>query len=367
MRIRAAEVTELRWPLAVPLRTSRGALRERRGFVLALIAESGAVGLGEASPATWVGAEELDAARASLGEIAALCRAGTTREGRDLAVALAGRLTPAAAAALDGALLDLAARERGISVADLLAESDEPAHGAAATVAISALLVETSSPAVAREAAARAAQGFSTCKLKVGRPNPEVDLRRIAAVSRALPATARLRLDANRAWSAAQADAFFARIDASRVEFVEEPLADPTAAALAELRGRRGIRVALDESVDSVARLEELAAARALDVVILKAARLGGLRPALHLARVARDLDLDVVVTDSLEGPIGMTAAVELAAALPAPRRAVGLGGARLLESAAVPAWLRAASIAMPCPRAERPLFAGTHDAVPDA
>lgn len=355
MRIRAAEVTELRWRLAAPLRTSRGAIHERRGLVLRLIAESGAAGLGEASPAAWVGAEDLEAARASLEEIAALCGAGAAWEERDLADVLGGRLTPAAAAALDGALLDLAARERGLAVADLLAASDAPARRAAASVAVSALLVEASEPAAAREAAARAAQGFATCKLKVGEPSPEADLRRIAAVSRALPPSARLRLDANRAWSTAEADRFFARLEASRVEFVEEPLADPVPAALAALRDRHGIPVALDESIASAAALEELAAARALDVVVVKGARLGGLRPAFRLARRARDLGLGVVVTDSLEGPIGMAAAIELAAALPERRRAVGLAGARLLESAVVPAWLRAARIALPCPRPSLP------------
>jgi len=66
VRISSAEVLERRFPLAAALHTARGAVRERRGFVLRLASESGAVGLGEASPASWVGGESLGAARASL-------------------------------------------------------------------------------------------------------------------------------------------------------------------------------------------------------------------------------------------------------------------------------------------------------------
>jgi hypothetical protein len=53
----------------------------------------------------------------------------------------------------------------------------------------------------------------------------------------------------------------------------------------------------------------------------------------LALARQAHAAGLPVVVTDSIESPVGMAVAVHAAAALPGARLAVGLGGAQLLAA----------------------------------
>jgi o-succinylbenzoate synthase len=349
VRISSAEVLERRWPLAAVLHTARGTVRERRGLVLRLASERGAVGLGEASPAGWVGGESLGAARASLDEIARQVVRGMT------ACALASALTSlplaaSAAFALDCALLDLDARERNRSVAEVLATL-RGGGVPASRVGAAALLTSTEAAAAATEAAAAAVRGFCCFKLKVGAGAVDEDLERISAVAGVLPRSGCLRLDANRAWSLAEAKRVFARLPAAAVvDFVEEPLAEAKPASLDELRRECGLRIALDESIDTAERLDRMVEAGALDVLVLKAARLGGLRAALWLAERARALGIDAVVTDSLEGPIGMSAAVELAAALPEPRRPIGLAGARLLHESAVPDLLRAAEIRVPRP-----------------
>jgi o-succinylbenzoate synthase len=344
VRISTAEVLEQRWPLATVLHTARGVVRERRGLLLRLTSDSGIIGWGEASPAAWVGGEPLHAARASLDEIVRRAAPGTTA--RALTSALAAvPLAASAACALDCALLDLEARERGLSVAELLATirgGGTPPSRLRAAWLVSA----AGAAAAASEVAAAGARGFCCFKLKVG-GGMEEDLERTSAVCGQLPAQGRLRLDANRAWSLAEAKRIFARLPAA-VDFVEEPLAGPTPALLGELRRELGVPIALDESIESAERLERMAEAGALDVVVVKAARLGGLRAALRLAERACALGVEVVVTDSLEGPIGMSAAVALGAALPEPRRPVGLAGARLLEKSAVPELLRAAEVGVP-------------------
>ncbi|AGA33328.1 O-succinylbenzoate-CoA synthase [Thioalkalivibrio nitratireducens DSM 14787] len=70
-----------------------------------------------------------------------------------------------------------------------------------------------------------AALSDSTCvKLKVGQRDPAEERQRMRWILDAVPATARLRLDANRAWSLEQAAAFCADLDPQRVEYIEEPL-----------------------------------------------------------------------------------------------------------------------------------------------
>lgn len=61
-------------------------------------------------------------------------------------------------------------------------------------------------------------------KLKVGRADLATDLRRIEQVLALLPHAARLRLDANRSWSLAQATRLCARLETRRIEYLEEPL-----------------------------------------------------------------------------------------------------------------------------------------------
>ena len=328
MKLRAAELHERRWQLAAPLRTARGVVRERRGLVLRVISENGTIGLGEASPATWVGGESVEACGRALAEVVRSVRRGA--DSTDLESMLAAGTLPASAAcALDCALLDVEARERGGSVADSLRRGAP--HRA--RVSVAALLLEGEPSALAREAAEAAARGFLCCKVKVGGRPVGDDLERIAAIRSALPPDVGLRADANQAWTETEATRFFAALPPRALEYVEEPLAD--AALLGALRRSRGTKIALDESVDSLAQLEERA--HTADVLVVKAQRLGGLRPALRLADRALALGLEVVVTDSLEGPVGMSAALHLAVVLPA--RAVGLGGARLLE--AVPPFLQ--------------------------
>ena len=57
----------------------------------------------------------------------------------------------------------------------------------------------------------------------------------------------RLRLDANRAWSFAEAASFVRAVEDTGYEYLEEPLADPS--GLESLVRDHGASVALDESL----------------------------------------------------------------------------------------------------------------------
>ena len=71
-------------------------------------------------------------------------------------------------------------------------------------------------------------------------------------------------------------------------------------------------------------------------MIVLKAARLGGLSQCAELAALAARAGLAPCVTDSIESAVGMSAAVHLAAALPKPTLALGLGGARYISARAL-------------------------------
>lgn len=167
---------------------------------------------------------------------------------------------------------------------------------------------------------ARYPQGVSTFKIKVAEQGQSLadDTARLARVH-ALRPDARLRVDANRAWSvdeACEAIAAFARI--AELEYVEQPCG--SAEELAEVRRRVDTPIAADESIRKASdpyRVAELAAA---DVAVCKVAPLGGVRP---LVRISRELGLDITVASALDTAVGMDAG--LVAAKLTGSRAAGL------------------------------------------
>ena len=100
---------------------------------------------------------------------------------------------------------------------------------------------------------------------------------------------------------------------------------------LAELRSHVTVPIAVDESLrtaEDPLKVEGLV--DAADVVILKAAPLGGV---LAASRIASEYGLPVVVSSALETSIGLSAGLALAASIPELRYACGLGTGRLLSA----------------------------------
>jgi len=177
-----------------------------------------------------------------------------------------------------------------------------------------------------------AASGCRTAKVKVAEPgvHPAADLARVSAVRGALGPDGHVRVDANGAWTVAQAVDAIAALDdaADGLEYVEQPCR--TLVELARLRSRIRPPVAADESIR---RADDPAAVRladAADVAIVKVAPLGGVRAAL---RIAEGAGLPVVVSSAVDSAVGLAAGIALAAALPKLPYACGLGTGVLLAA----------------------------------
>lgn len=194
-------------------------------------------------------------------------------------------------------------------------------------------------PAVPADMAAAMARravlehGCRTIKVKVAAMGEVLadDEARVAAVRHAADSAAAMtddpgpvgvRLDANGGWSAEDAARALARLSAYRLEYVEQPCAsiDDTLA----LRRRIDLPIALDESV----RYADPRAFDAADIIILKAAPLGGVAAALELARAWGG---PVVVSGALDSAVGLSSGLALAGALTGDPPACGLGTGALL------------------------------------
>ena len=304
MALAGVRYRPFRLPMRAPMQTARAAIAYRAGVIVELADDSGLRGVGEASPLPEFG--EGDA-----GDVLRLIEAhvGHVREGR-LPDDLHGPGVAALHCALDVAQLDLEGWQRGLSVAALLTE--QPRTSVAANAVIS-----DGPPEVALEQVREAwAAGFRTFKLKVGARPPDDDVLRVQAIREALP-DALLRLDANGGWDEPTAAATLARLAACNVELVEQPVPVGSDEALARIHRGSSARIAADEGVTSIEDGRRLLAGGAVGALVLKPMRLGGIRPALALAREAAERGVPCIVTTTFDAGIGVAAALHLAAAIP--------------------------------------------------
>jgi O-succinylbenzoate synthase len=175
--------------------------------------------------------------------------------------------------------------------------------------------------------------GCTTAKVKVAQAGQALadDVARVAAVRDALGAAGRLRVDANGAWSVAQAVTALTALASFDLQYAEQPCAgldELAAVRLALARAGVDVPVAADESVRKAEDPLRVAVAGAADVVVLKVAPLGGVAPALEVAAAC---GLPVVVSSALDTSVGIRAGLALAAALPELPYACGLATAGLL------------------------------------
>jgi len=345
-------IVSFRWepyalPFAQPFATAGGRLEERRGFLVRLQDDRGAWSVGEAAPLPDFGGETLSACEAQLRRWEEeLPGCAMELEPRPALPAPAFGLLPApitsptAVHALESALLDLAARRAGLTLARWL-------HPAAPLqVAVNATLGATEASAAAAAARDAVAQGFRTLKLKVGVGGAAADEARLRAVREAVGSGVRLRIDANGAWSREEALALLERWVPLGLEYAEQPVSPADPEALAWLVMRSPVPIAADESIRAPADAERLLRQRAASLLVLKPMLLGGPLTTLRIARASLAARVPVVVTTVLEGIYGRLAALHVAAAvaalhaesgLEAPPPACGLATGALLVRDHVP------------------------------
>jgi O-succinylbenzoate synthase len=173
--------------------------------------------------------------------------------------------------------------------------------------------------------------GCATAKVKVADPGQslEDDVARVAKVRRVLGAEGRIRVDANGAWSLAEAQRAIDALAPYDLQYVEQPCR--TVEELAALRsGGCPVLIAADESVRKADDPLRVAEAGAADVIVLKVAPMGGV---LAARRVADRCGLPVVVSSALDSSVGISAGLALAGSLPELPYACGLATTGLLQA----------------------------------
>jgi len=288
--------------LRSPLRTAYGDVHERGAYLLSVTGEDGITGRGEAAPLEAYDGVPLDIVGQALERYAEVLADDRGRNGVQLVDACREVADlPQALAAVDLALWDAAGQRAGKPVSALLTD------GSLAHVPVNATIGATDRAGAAQAAARAAEEGFACVKVKVGVGD---DAARVAAVRRAVGDQVAIRVDANGAWSVQEAVAAIDVLARSGLELVEEPVSGIV--PLREVRERVPVRVAMDETASEHGAI----ASGAADAVCLKISRAGGISALLAQAMLVRATGAEVYLASTIDGPLGIAAAVHCAAAL---------------------------------------------------
>jgi len=153
--------------------------------------------------------------------------------------------------------------------------------------------------------------GYPVIKIKLDAEAPEAQ---VAAIRNAT--NARLRVDANAAWTPQQALELIPRLAQYDLELVEQPLpsGDPESYRwLHEQLKAQDVSLPIyaDESVKT--SRDVAAYAGAIDGVVVKLMKTGGLREALRTIHTARAHGMEIMLSCMVESSLGVTAAAHLA------------------------------------------------------
>jgi len=325
MKLERVEIADFRIPFTHPYRAGGLDIRERRGLLVRLTSDEGIEGFGEVSPLPGLHRESLEEARLALGEVGRRVQGSTLHTFGVLADKMAtkvdelevdgGLSLPTVCFGLQIAALGLFASATHSTPADVLSPSPRP------RVALGGLFSGEIPEARAALSEGRFAH-FASLKVKVGRRRPDEDWALLETLLEGLPRQTRLRLDANRALTLEDACQRFGGLPLDRIEYLEEPLSDPT--QLTTLHQRTGLPIALDESLQDP-RLKQLRNAEGVSAWVLKPARFGDLARLHSLALEAAPDKIGIVLSSCLETGLGLSAQVQLAAALPNASAPAGL------------------------------------------
>lgn len=174
-------------------------------------------------------------------------------------------------------------------------------------------------------------QGYRTFKWKIGVYPIALELEIFDLLTRALPASALLRLDANGGLSYDDANLWLYRCDRIRannklpveIEFIEQPLSVEQFTQMLELSYCYATAIALDESVATIPQIEACYQQSWRGIFVIKPSIAGSPK---RLRQLCQAHKIDTVFSSVFERSVGRQAALKLAVELSNNNRAVGFG-----------------------------------------
>jgi O-succinylbenzoate synthase len=303
-------------PFVRILSTNHGNWNIREGIILRLTDESGKIGWGEIAPISWFGSETLE-------EALNFCQQLPSKISQETIFSIPPKL-PACQFGFESAL--------GMENEILFTSLIPPYKGETKTssdpkqpkseITYSCLLPTGEAALDSWQTAWN--QGYRTFKWKIGVMSFADEIPIFHKLTQALPASVKLRLDANGGLTQQTAKQWLkVTDDLGIVEFLEQPLPPQQFEEMLELSNQHCTPIALDESVATLEQLENCYQKKWRGIFVIKAAIVGSPK---RLREFCQQQEIDTVFSSVFETAIGRQAALKLASELSNPNRAVGFG-----------------------------------------
>lgn len=160
------------------------------------------------------------------------------------------------------------------------------------------------------EARAAKQQGFRGAKIKVGRPTIAEDVDRLRAVREAVGDAFEIMVDANQAFTVAEARRRAHAFAPLELAWLEEPLPAEDVGGHVELAAVATMPIAVGESLYHPSHFRDYLERRACSIVQVDCARIGGITPWLKVAHLAETFNVAVCPHFLMELHVSLTAAV---------------------------------------------------------
>jgi o-succinylbenzoate synthase len=309
IKIADATITPFTLPLVNPFKIGGNTMSERTGFYLDVTSD-GLTARGEIAPLPGFSDEPLKKAKHDLEEILPLLKGFEVPLNKDELVskikntAALNAMCPSVRFGVESALFTLAAKADEKPLAIFL--------GADVDQVQSAVLLQGSHEQIIVQAQLMKVAGFKVFKLKVGDRNIPLDVKKVQGLRGVIGSDGLIRLDGNRVWSFSEAVLFAQLVGNAQIEFIEEPLSDPS--RLNEFYQNAHMPIALDETlkvlrcgVSAPGRCSPtLANADAVKAYVIKPMVLGGVVVALDWVEEARKTGKKAIISAAFESSVGL-------------------------------------------------------------
>jgi O-succinylbenzoate synthase len=288
-------------PFRQPLQTHHGHWDIREGLWVGLERSDGFIGWGEVAPIPWFGTETLAAA------VAFLTSLPPTLSAQDLWT------VPNT----------LPCCQFGLGSAYQSATGDSPLF-IAGTVPLSFCGLLPTGAAALEAWPTLWQRGHHTLKWKIAVQPVAIELDLFQQLTTMLPSGATLRLDANGGLTVAEAQQWLTHLDQPHpitIEYLEQPLPPAEFTAMVQLSQMFTTPLALDESVATLAQLEQCYQQGWPSVMVIKPTITGYPQ---RLSQFLKNYPIDAVFSSAFETEVGRSTALSLAQSFNSPQRALG-------------------------------------------
>lgn len=159
-------------------------------------------------------------------------------------------------------------------------------------------------------------QGFVAIKMKIGLGDPKLDIRRVAAVRKAIGDDVRLMVDANHCFTVPQAIRIGRELEQLDVEWFEEPISPEDIDGYVEVTRALDMAVAGGENEFTRWGFRDLVVRKAMDIVQPDVCAAGGISECRKIAALASAHGVECV-PHAWGSAIGLAATLQFLAALP--------------------------------------------------